>query len=75
MEIPSGARCELFCPVSHKPLDFIGENKATGAKYYALYLTDKLGKGELVAVSDIWGDFESRIQDNFELITLVDDED
>ena len=28
-----------------------------------------IGEGEMVAISDIWGDYHSRIVDNFELIS------
>lgn len=71
-DIPDGARCELFCPVSRKPLDFVGRDDRTGAGYYALYLTPRLSSGDIVALSDIWGDYHSRIVDNFELISIWD---
>lgn len=69
-DIPVGTRCELFCPQSGKRLDHIGRvEDGTEADYYAIYLTPKLSRGEMVAISDIWGDYHSRIIDNFELIS------
>jgi hypothetical protein len=69
-EIPHGTRCELFCPVSRLPLDFVSEvDDGSGARYYAIYLTPQLSRGSLVMVSDIWGHYHSRIIDDFELIS------
>jgi hypothetical protein len=71
-DIPAGTKCKLFCPVSDQPLDHIGEveDHEHGANYYALYLTDKLDQGSMVAISDVWGHYHSRIIDDFELISL-----
>lgn len=69
-EIPHGTRCELFCPVSRQPLDFVSEvDDGSGARYYAIYLTPQLSRGSMVMVSDIWGHYHSRIIDDFELIS------
>lgn len=69
-DIPTGARCELFCPVSKQPLDLVGEvEDGSGARYYAIYLTDQLSRGSMVMVSDVWGHYHSRIIDDFELIS------
>lgn len=70
MEIPHGTRCELLCPVSGQPLDFVGDvEDGSGAKYYAIYLTPQLSQGSMVMISDIWGHYHSRIIDDFELIS------
>lgn len=70
LEIATGDRCELYCPVSDEPLDKVGEvEDGSGASYYALYLTPKLDKGAMVMVSDIWGHYHSRIVDDMELIS------
>jgi len=69
MEIPEGTKCELLCPVSNEPLDIVEHVEETGADYYAIYLTPRLSEGEMVVVSDIWGDYHSRIVDDFELIS------
>jgi hypothetical protein len=68
-DIPDGTRCELYCPVSKQPLDRVPDLPDDGARYFALYLTPKLDKGSLVAISDVWGHYHSRIVDNFELIS------
>jgi len=69
-EIADGTRCELFCPVSKKPLARMGDvEDGTDAAYYALYLTPKLSAGSAVMVSDVWGHYHSRIVDDMELIS------
>ena len=69
-EIEQGAMCELFCPVSGAPLDKVGEvEDGSGASYFALYLTPKLSRGEMVQITDVWGHFHSRIVDDMELIS------
>lgn len=76
-DIPKGTRCRLFCPVSREPLDQVPiDHEMTDpgdqTDYYALYLTPQLSMGSIVAVSDRWGHYHSRIVDNFELISLWD---
>jgi hypothetical protein len=69
-DIPYGARCELFCPVSGLPLDLVGEvEDGSGARYFAIYLTPQLSRGSMVMISDVWGHYHSRIIDDFELIS------
>ncbi len=69
-DIAAGTRCELFCPVSGQPLDPVGDvEDGSGARYYAIYLTPALNQGSMVAVSDVWGHYHSRIVDDFELIS------
>ena len=69
-EIAAGTRCELFCPVSEHPLDLVGEvEDASGARYFAIYLTPQLSRGSMVMISDVWGHYHSRIIDDFELIS------
>lgn len=69
-DLEPGTRCELLSPVTGKPLDKIGETEgAQEADYYALYLTPKLSKGSLVMISDVWDHYQSRIVDDFELIS------
>jgi hypothetical protein len=57
--------------VSKEPLDHIGEveDHQHNAHYYAIYLTERLSEGSMVAVSDVWGHYHSRIIDDFELIS------
>ncbi len=69
-DLPVGTRCELACPVCGTELDRVGDvEDGSGASYYALYLTPKLASGALVAVSDTWGHYHSRIVDDTELIS------
>ena len=69
-DIAPGTKCELICPVSNQPLDFVGEvEDNSGAKYFAIYLTPQLSRGTMVMISDVWGHYHSRIVDDFELIS------
>ena len=69
-DVPAGTRCELFCPVSGQALDVVGDvEDASGARYYAIYLTPQLSQGSMVMISDVWGHYHSRIVDDFELIS------
>ena len=69
-QIPSGTKCELFCPASDEPLPVLGEvEDGSGAQYRALYLTPKLENGAVVMISDVWGHFHSRIIDDMELLS------
>ncbi len=67
--IPAGTVCALSCPVSGRPLDRVGSVEGGQGEYFAIYLTEKLSEGEMVAISNVWDDFHSRIVDNFELIS------
>ncbi len=68
--IAPGSRCELFCPVSKKPLDQVLDvPDDQGTEYYALYLTPKLSQGSHILISNVWGHYHSRVVDNFELIS------
>jgi hypothetical protein len=70
VDVAPGTRCELLCPVSGQPLDFVSEvEDGSGARYFAIYLTDQLSQGSMVMVSDVWGHYHSRIVDDFELIS------
>ena len=76
-DIPKGTRCRLLCPVSREPLDRVPiDHELTDpgdqTDYFALYLTPQLSMGSIVAISDRWGHYHSRIVDNFELISLWD---
>jgi hypothetical protein len=69
-DIAPGTRCTLLCPVSQQPLDRIDVEGDEETSYFAVYLTPQLDAGSMVAVSDIWGHYHSRIVDNFELISM-----
>jgi hypothetical protein len=69
-DIAPGTRCRLLCPVSRQPLERIDVEGDDETSYYAVYLTPQLSAGSMVAISDRWGHYHSRIVDNFELISL-----
>ena len=67
-----GERCVLLCPESGEELDEIPEMRTDeGGHYYAIYLTDKLQDGELVAVNDIWGNPRSRLMSEGEMLRML----
>jgi hypothetical protein len=69
-DIPAGTVCQLYCPVSKKPLPAVADVEGDEeTNYYALYLTPQMEKGSTVMISDVWGHYHSRIIDNFELIS------
>lgn len=69
-----GEPCQLFCPDSKEPLDKIpGMSSDEGGDFYAIYLTDSLADGELVAVNNIWGNTSSRMLSEDELLLLLAD--
>ncbi|RDV36351.1 hypothetical protein DV096_19215 [Bradymonadaceae bacterium TMQ3] len=70
----AGKPCELFCPVSGKALDRIpGMATEDGGDFYAVYLTEKLGRGELVAVNNIWGNASSQMMSEDEMLLRLAD--
>ena len=70
LDLADGTACELLCPVSGQPLaraEASDDDETTD--YYAIYLTPKLDEGDVVLVSNVWGHYNSRVVDNFELIS------
>lgn len=73
-DFEEGERCELSVPESGAELDEIpGMGSEEEGNYYAIYLTDDLGEGELVAVNDVWGNYDSRILSEGELLKAYAD--
>ena len=65
----AGERCELVCPESDSELDEISELRTDeGGHFYAIYLTPKLHDGELVAINDVWGNPNSKLLSEGELL-------
>lgn len=74
--LPQGTRCKLLCPVSGEPLDRVERDYGPDdAQQFAIYLSPKLSKGEIVAISDIWGDYSSQIMHDFDLISSWEPEE
>jgi hypothetical protein len=72
VEFAEGERCTLYCPTSGAELDRIpGMTSEDGGGYYAVYLTEKLGEGELVAVNDVWGNYDSQMLDEGEVLAAL----
>ena len=69
-----GEPCQLLCPDSEEPLDKIpGMTSEEGGEYFAIYLTPQLQEGELVAVNNVWGNTNSRIMSEDEMLLLLAD--
>lgn len=69
-DIEVGTPCELFCPICEAPLPKVGDvEDGTDAEYYGLFLTPRLEQGALVAISNVWGHYHSRIVGDDELIS------
>lgn len=72
VEFEEGKRCRLYCPKSGVELDRIpGMVSEDGGEYYAVYLTEKLAEGELVAVNDVWGNYDSQMLDEGEVLAAL----
>ena len=68
-----GEPCELSVPGSGEPLTKLPIKTSDGSTFYAIYLTEKLDRGELVAINNVWGNVESHMIDETEVIALLDD--
>ena len=69
-----GEPCELLCPESGMPLEKIpGMSSDEGGDYCAIYLSPKLHEGEIVAINNIWGNPNSNILSEGELLGLLAD--
>lgn len=67
-DFDEGEPCELTVPETGEKLDRIPGMGSEDGNYYAIYLTEDLEEGELVAVNDIWGNYDSRILSEGELL-------
>jgi hypothetical protein len=66
-----GVPCELSVPSSGAPLDKIpGMRTDEGGEFFAIYLTPRLKNGELVAINNIWGNYNSQMLDEQGLLEL-----
>lgn len=71
-EFKDGEPCQLFCPSTGHALDKIpGMTTEEGGEFYAIYLTPRLEKGEMVAINNIWGNASSRMLSEDELLLIL----
>ena len=69
-----GVACELFVPGSDAPLEKLPiPPSEDGGEYYAIYLTEKLNDGELVAINNVWGNYGSQMLSETEILSLYAD--
>lgn len=70
-----GKACELFVAGTDIELAKIpGMSSDDGGDYFAIYLTDKLEGGELVAINNIWGNYHSQMLSESEMLERFADE-
>lgn len=69
-----GVKCELTVPETGAPLDKLPiPPSKDGGEYYAIYLTEKLEGGELVAINDVWGNYGSEMLSENQILELYAD--
>ncbi len=69
-----GVKCELFIAGTDTPLDRLPiPPSKDGGEYFAIYLTEKLDEGELVAINDVWGNYGSQLLSENEILSLYAD--
>ncbi len=66
-----GVKCELSVPGTDVPLPLLPLKSKDGSSFFAVYLTDGLKKGSLVAINDVWGNTTSKMLDEMEYMTLL----
>lgn len=67
-DIPNGTRCQVCSPHTRKELPQHGPETKSGT-FRSIYLTPECSDAHVVVVSDIWGDHNSRIVDEFEVLS------
>ena len=69
-----GVKCELFVSETGAKLDKLPiPPSKDGGEYFAIYLTEKLDEGELVAINDVWGNYGSQLLSENEILSLYAD--
>ena len=72
----TGTKLTIACPHCKTPLPTVGKCKCEwGGDYVKIYLTPKLEDKHIIAVCDIWGCPNSRVIDNFHIISEYIEED
>ena len=67
-DIPTGTRCQVCSPHTRKELPQHGPETRSGT-FRSIYLTPDCSDSHVVVVSDVWGDHNSRIVDEFEVLS------
>jgi hypothetical protein len=67
--IPDGALVEICSPATGNPLPFYGPHASGVGSYRSIYLSPELNKAHVVAVYDVWGMQDSRIIDEYEILS------
>lgn len=67
-DIPAGTRCQVCSPHTRKELPQHGPETKSGT-FRSIYLTPDCSDAHVVVVSDVWGDHNSRIVDEFEVLS------
>ena len=67
-DIPTGTRCQVCSPHTRKELPQHGPETKSGT-FRSIYLTPDCSDAHVVVVSDVWGDHNSRIVDEFEVLS------
>jgi hypothetical protein len=69
VEFVEGEPCKLSVPSTGTRLEEVpGMRTEEGGRYFAVYLTEKLDEGELIAINNIWGNTESQFMGEGELL-------
>lgn len=69
-----GVPCELSVAETGAPLDKIPvPGSDVPGEYYAIYLTERLEEGEIVAISNIWGNYSSQLLSEADLLEVYAD--
>ena len=69
-----GVKCDLFVTAGGARLDKLPiPPSKDGGEYFAIYLTEKLDEGELVAINDVWGNYASQLLSENEILALYAD--
>lgn len=66
-----GEKCILTIPGTDISLPQLPLTSKDGSSFFAIYLTDGLKNGSLVAINDVWGNHTSKMLDEMEYMTLL----
>lgn len=67
--IPDGAQVQICSPATGKELPHYGPHATGVGGYRSIYLSPDLNTAQVVAVYDVWGVQDSRIIDEYEILS------